>query len=191
MKYGTFVEAFGQLSRQIEFLSKALGHDDTRPMFQYILIEPSEKEEGKFRAISTDGRRLHIVEPLACPDNIGIELGAWRFLRSTSKSSWIAEAVLDDRPIFQPPNYGRVIPTGRPNFETDYNSDCANKGSGNWLVSTVRFINGFPDPTVINPDYLADLGNEAWKVSWFKNNKAVVFESGVYKAVIMPLNYME
>jgi hypothetical protein len=36
-----------------------------------------------------------------------------------------------------------------------------------------------------------DLVNEAWKVLWFQNNKAVGFESGVYKAVIMPLNYME
>ena len=87
MIHGTFAEAFGQFARQIEFLSKALGRDETRPAFRYILIEPSEKDAGKYLAVAADGRRLHIVDPLLCPDNIGIEAGERRFLRSTPKSA--------------------------------------------------------------------------------------------------------
>ena len=189
MIHGTFVEAFGQFARQIEFLSKALGRDETRPAFRYILIEPSEKGEGKFRAIASDARRLHLVDPLFCPDNIGIEIGSWRFLRSTKKASWIVRAVLDDKPIYHPPKYNRVIPTGKPNFQTDYHSDFTNKDRGGNTMRTVTFINSFPDPTVINPNYLAGLGNEEWKVSWFQSNKSVVFESGSYKAVIMPMQF--
>ena len=55
-------------------------------------------------------------------------------------------------------------------------------------MDAFRFIKTFPEPTAINPKYLADLGSEFWRVSWRDKNKKVVFESGSYKAVIMPLN---
>jgi hypothetical protein len=187
MIYGTFIEAFGQFSRQIEFLSKAIGHDETRPMFHHILIEPSEANEGKFRAIASDGRRLHMIDPLVCPDHIGLEAGLWRFLRSTPKGAWIAKTITD-KEAFAFPNYKRVIPTDPPGYQTDYHSGFL-PGSlrGDALVYAVKFINAFPVPTVINPAYLTDLGNETWKVSWYEANKTVVFESGSYKAVIMPM----
>jgi hypothetical protein len=186
MIYGTFVEAFGQFSRQLEFLSKAIGNDETRPMFFNIKIEPSETAEGKFRAIASDGRRLHIVEPLSCPDNIGIESGAWRFLRSTPKTAWIAE--VKDAMDF--PNYERVIPKGKSAFETNYHSGFMKGNStGRTLADAVKFLNTFPNPTIINPAYLTDLGNETWRVSWNEANKAVVFESGNLKAVIMPMQF--
>ena len=189
MTHGIFVEAFGQFAKQIEFLSKALGRDETRPMFHHISIEPSENDAEKFRAIASDGRRIHIVDPLFCPDNIGIETGAWRFLRSMPKTAWIAKVTIEDNPIYQFPNYKRVIPTDKPNFETDYHAYFTGKRFGEGMAKIVKFINSFPDPTVINPAYLADLDNEAWKVFWFQNDKAVVFESGSYKAVIMPMRF--
>jgi hypothetical protein len=56
----------------------------------------------------------------------------------------------------------------------------------------VRFIRDFPDPTVINLKYLADLGVDySWNVSWYTNNKAVVFDSGAMKAIIMPMSWPE
>ena len=85
MIHGTFVEAFGMFGNQMGFLSRALGRDETRPLFHHILIEPSEADEGKFRGVATDGRRIHIVDPLSCPGNVGIEAGRWRFLRFKPK----------------------------------------------------------------------------------------------------------
>jgi hypothetical protein len=129
---------------------------------------------------------MHIVDPLSCPDNIGIEAGAWRFLRSTPKTAWIAEV----KDALDFPNYKRVIPEGEAAFEMNYHSGFINgKFTGKDFVEAVRFINAFPHPTVINPAYLMDLGNETWKVSWNEANKAVDFESGGLKAVIMPMDF--
>jgi hypothetical protein len=157
-------------------------------MFFNIKIEPSDAHEGRFRAITSDGRRLHIVDPLSCPDNIGIEAGAWRFLRSTPKTAWIAK--VNDKDALDFPNYKRVIPEGKAAFETDYYSGFINgKLQGRTLANAVKFINTFPHPTIINPAYLMDLGNETWRVSWKEVNKGVVFESGNLKAVIMPMQF--
>jgi hypothetical protein len=188
MKHGTFVEAFGQFSRQIAFLSKAIGHDDLRPMLHHILIEVSE-EDGTFRGVTADGRRLHILDPLSCPQDIGIEAGMWRFLRNTPKTSWIAKIIPNAEVAISFPNYKKVIPAGTPNFETNYLTDFGGNLKGETLTAAVKFINTFPAPTVINPSYLADLGKEYWRVSWYEQNKAVMFRSGSYKAVIMPLKF--
>jgi hypothetical protein len=190
MIHGTFVEAFGQLRNQINFLSKAISDEDQRVYnFRYIIIEPSTKEEGKFRAITSDGRRIHIVEPLACTDDNGIEPGLWRFLRITPKTAWITKMIPQKHDLATP-NFDKVIPTAKPEFETTFNSDYIyNKLSGKVLCHAVELVNGFPEPTAIKPDYLLDLGSEFWKVLWYGNNKSVVFESANYKAVIMPMNF--
>jgi hypothetical protein len=96
MIYGTFIEAAGEFSRQITFLSRAVGKDETRYFMNHILIEPSDVESGKFRGVATDGRRLHLVDPLSCPDNIGIEAGNWRPLKMGGKISWIAQIKSDE-----------------------------------------------------------------------------------------------
>ncbi|MDR1626996.1 MAG: hypothetical protein LBT33_10705 [Spirochaetia bacterium] len=189
MTYGTFIEAFGQFGRQLEFLSKAIGHDETRLAFHNIKIEPSDAVEGKYRAVASDGRRLHIVDPLSCPDNIGVEPGLWRFLRSTTKTAWIAR--VGEKGALDFPNYRRVIPDTQATFETEYWSGFeTGKSCVAALGPLVKFINSFPSPTVINPAYLADLGCEVWKVSYRGNSEAVVFESGNLKAIIMPLEYI-
>ena len=196
MIYGTFVEAFGQFSRQIQFLSKALGDKEIWPELLYILIEPSEKNEGKFKGLSSDGRRLHIVDPLACPDNVGIEPGSWRFLRATPDTAWIAKVTLkNDMPAF--PNYKRVIPTEKPNFVTQCRFSMHDILYGSGILDVAKLINSFPALTAIKPTYLADLDlghadldlgdDDVWHIAWYEQNKAVVFESGSNKAIIMPL----
>jgi len=197
--HGTFVEAQGAFGGEIDFLSKVLGRMDYRPFYDFILIEPSEKDEAKFRGVACDGRRLHLVDPLACPDNIGIEAGWWRLLRSEPGASpatgtaWIAKVVdcdLSNFPIV--PKYRNVIPAGKPEFETDYCFAAAPMGWKEDLGLTIgeafRFLGSFPEPTGINPAFLADLGNNVWKVSWYGQMKAVVFDSCHLKAVIMPIN---
>jgi hypothetical protein len=186
MIYGTFVEAFGEFARQLAFLSRAIGREHSRPMFLNIKIEPSEGSEGKFRALASDGRRLHIVDPLSCLDNIGVEPGAWRFLRSTPKTAWMAK--VNDKDVADFPDYKRVIPEGEPVFETSYYSGCMEREPwGSILAEAVRFINKFPHHTVINPAYLMDLGREEWRVYETQASKSIVFESGNLKAVIMPI----
>jgi hypothetical protein len=182
MTYGTFIEAFGQFGRQLSFLSKAIGRDETRQALCYIRIEPSESNEGSFSGVATDGRRLHVVDPLICAS--GIEAGSWRFLRATPKSAWITKVIFGEKEGGAFPNYKRVIPAGSPNYHAEYHSGfhgCA-------LTSAINLSGKFPEATAINASFLSDLGDEYWDVSWYGQSKPVVFESGCYKAVIMPLS---
>jgi hypothetical protein len=185
MIYGTFVEAFGEFSREITFLSRAVCKDESRYFLCHILIEPSDRKPGKFRGVSTDGRRLHIVDPLSCPDNIGVEAGNWRPLKNGGQCSWIAR-IKDDMGTF--PNFRKVIPRNDPTFTFELPS----LPRGNISISMpflVRFFREFPGATAINMNYINALDCScAWTVKWYGSNKAVLFESGSYTAVIMPMN---
>jgi hypothetical protein len=56
------------------------------------------------------------------------------------------------------------------------------------LPYLVKFFREFPDPTAINMNYLNDLDHcLEWKVKWYGGDKAVLFESGIYTAVIMTM----
>jgi hypothetical protein len=59
--------------------------------------------------------------------------------------------------------------------------------SGN-MRYLVNFFREFPEPTAINFNYLNSLDHySTWKVKWYGSNKAVLFESKGYSAVIMPI----
>jgi hypothetical protein len=186
MIYGTFIEAFGEFSRQITFLSRAVCKDETRYFMCHILIEPSDAKPGKFCGISTDGRRLHIVDPLSCPDGIGLEAGNWRPLKMGGKTSWAAQ-IKSNMGTF--PDYRKVIPKGEPLFTFELlGLPRGNDLPGN-MPYLVKFFREFPEPTAINFNYLNSLDHySAWKVKWYGSNKAVLFESKGYTAVIMPMN---
>jgi DNA polymerase III sliding clamp (beta) subunit (PCNA family) len=186
MIYGTFIEAFGEFSKQITFLSRAVCKDETRYFMCYILIESSDIEPGKFRGIATDGRRLHIVDPLRCPDGIGLETGNWRPLKMGGETSWIAQVKSDEGTF---PNYREVIPTGEPSFVFE----LPGLPRGNDLLGNtpylVNLFREFPKPTAINFNYLNSLDHYLpWKVKCYKGNKPVLFESKGYTALIMPMN---
>jgi len=74
-------------------------------------------------------------------------------------------------------------------FQKEYDLGFVGKFTGNALMRAIQFSKSFPEPTVINPDFLLDLGEANWNVSWYGNDRAVIFESGCCKAVIMPLHY--
>jgi hypothetical protein len=184
MMYGTFIEAFGEFSRQITFLARAVSADDTRYFMNHILIESSDVEPGKFRGIATDGRRLHIVDPLSCPDGIGLETGNWRPLKKGGKTAWMAQKKSGGGTF---PDYRKVIPRDEPLFTFELPGLPRGDLMGN-MPYLVKFFREFPEPTAINMNYLNALDhNHAWKIKWYGNNKAVLFESNIYAAVMMPM----
>jgi hypothetical protein len=185
MIYGTFIEAFGEFARQITFLSRAVGKDDTRYFMNHIFIEPSDTEPGKLRGVASDGRRLHLVDPLSCPDGIGIEAGNWRPLKMGGNISWITQ-IKSDKGKF--PDYRKVIPKDEPLFAFELPGLPRGDMMGN-MPYLVKFFMEFPEPTVINMNYLNSLDHYLpWKAKWYGSNKSVLFESGKYSAVIMPMN---
>jgi hypothetical protein len=194
MKYSTFIEAQGEFARQINFLSKAISDDETRFFMQVLHIEASEKQEGGFLGVTTDGRRLHKIDTLACPfDNL--EVGDWRVLKSDSKVGWIAKQIYPETEENKPwqgfPAWRRVIPQDTPNFTTDFKGFSYSR-SKNCSADMVRFFRVFPDPTVINLDYLADLGRDlVWDVGWYGGNKGVTFTNGDRYAFIIPMMYAD
>jgi hypothetical protein len=184
MIYGTFIETFGRFSKEITFLSRAVGKDDSRFSMCHIHIEPSDVEPGKFRGVSTDGRRLHIVDPLSIYDGSGLEAGNWRPLKTGGKISWIAQ-IKGDVGTF--PNYRKVIPLDEPNFTFDLPGIPRGNLMHN-MPFLVDFFWKFPDSTTINLNYINSLDHDClWKIKWFANDKAVLFESDNYTAVIMPM----
>jgi hypothetical protein len=193
MKYSTFIDARGEFARQINFLSKAISDNETRLFMQDLHIEASEKNEGAFLGITTDGRRLHKIDPLCPFDNF--EAGDWRVLKSDSRTGWIAKQIPPETNEKEPgqgfPAWKRVIPRGTPIFTTEFEGFAySSKVRRCNYADMVRFVREFPDPTVFNLDYLADLGvNLVWEVGWYDGNKAVTFTSGDYFAVIMPMMY--
>jgi hypothetical protein len=195
MKYGTFIEAQGEFARQINFLSKAISDNEARSFMQVLHIEASEKNEGAFLGVTTDGKRLHKIDLLSCPfDNL--EPGDWRVVKSDSKTGWIAKQILpetDGRPPQGFPAWRRVIPQGTPSFTTKFRGFAySSKIKSCNYTDMVRFIREFPNPTVLNLDYLADLGvNLVWDVGWYGGNKTVTFTSGDYYAIILPMMYEE
>jgi hypothetical protein len=189
MVYGTFVEAYGEFSREIAFLSRAVGNDRTRDFMNHILIEPSDGEAGRLKGVSTDGRRLHIVDPLSCPDDTGVEAGAWRPLRTGKRSSWMARITSSEAGRY--PDYRRVIPRDEPVFTFELPRLPRGNGLSGYdnMPDLVRFFREFPEPVAINMNYINSLDHLlCWKVTWYGNGKPVLFESGTYTALMQAMS---
>jgi hypothetical protein len=184
MIYGTFIEAAGEFSRQTTFLSRAVGKDDARRFMRGILIEPSDVEPGKLRGVAADGRRMHIVDPLACPDGVGLEAGNWRPLKMGGGYSWMAQ-IKSDVGTLQ--DYRRAIPQDEPLFTFE----LSGLPRGDLMMNMpylVKFFREFPEPTAINMNCLNDLDHDfVWQVKWYGSEKAVLFESDSLTALIMPI----
>ena len=193
MKYGTFVEVSGELRDQLEFVARARAKHLLRPSLLHILIEPSEVDGGIYKAVASDGQRLHIVDPLSCGDDTGIEPGLWRFLKQDNKTLWMAK--IEDTDILPFPNYRKVLPVDAPLFSTTFSPKYKRSLSANniagFLRETIVFLARFPKPTAIDPKFLSDLTMLQWDVAWHGNQKYVVFEHRPYKTVIMPMAVYE
>jgi hypothetical protein len=177
---------------EINFLAKAISHDDRRIAMQDILIETSDKNTDSFKGVSTDGKRLHIVDPLSCSADFGLKAGLWKVLKYMPTCIIIAKNSLDKEADF--PNYRQVIPKEPPVFKDKFlgislkgkrlNNNVLN---AKMLLEAVRFIRSFPEPTAFDFRHLIDLGmRNVWEVRWYSRDKCVIFESCNYLSVIMP-----
>jgi hypothetical protein len=181
MRYETFIEADGELGRQITFLSRVLRKNGDFDYTSNILIEKSEIEEGKFRGVACDNYRLHIVDPLfMLSPEVGLAEGYWRSLKSGGATAWIVKC--DQSYRF--PNFRAVMPKvdplftfrlpGLPRGDISRNTDFL-----------VKFFREFPEPTALNMRYLNALDhNREWTVKWYGVKKPILFESDDYTALI-------
>jgi len=189
MTYNAFIECTGILASQLAFLSNATDENPRYPYMNYIYIIPSENgEEGQLCGITTDGKRLHIVDPIdKLAEKFGLIPGYWRILKKTKKPIvWAAR--LDD--TFDFPNYKKVMPTGEPVYQTTFSGFCYGSFTNRNYNGLAKFLHDFPDATAINLEYLHDLGTSfRWNVEWYGSNKALKFTDSNRTAVIMPMNF--
>ena len=192
-KYGIFVEAEGELARHLRFLAVAVSDDTTRYFMCDIEVEEMEPatEERKYpllRGIATDGRRLHIVEPLSASASVIHGMTPGRYHVVSVKGKYVQLAKFAEAPgAF--PNWRKVVPEGLPKYETTFECfSLSGRHAGSSSAALAKMLRAFPAPTGINLKYLADLGqDDEWKVGWYGANRAIDFTSGPKRAVIMPM----
>ena len=197
MKYGTFIESQGEFTQELRFLAKAVSGDECRYFMNHIFIEPSMlpdewwKRKGeytpKYCGVATDGRRIHIVDPLSNSGTFfGIVPGFWHVV--SNKASCVQIALVPD---FQGqfPNYRHIISGEDPLQESEFSGfSLSGRRAGKSSREISKFFRSFPEPTPLNLTYLADLGVDTnWKVEWRGNKKGVTFKSGNKTAIIMPM----
>ena len=184
MKYGKFVE-LTNLSSELMFVAKAIGDEEERPQLKYIHIEPSRKSEGLL-GIATDGRRIHMVDPIdpKIVEHFELNTGFWRVVKKTLNCLQLARLDDSETAKLTFPNWDKVVPSDDAEFITTFQGFSRYKN--HWNLS--KLIRGFPEHTPMSLRYLRALGTTfTWDVRWYANNKAVKFTAGNYTAVIMPL----
>lgn len=192
MKYDLFVDASGTLAEELRYLAKSISNDETRYFMMNIYVEYIDPEhpEAGLLGVATDGRRLHVVEPLheSATKVFDMKPGHYRFLKASQKSAWVAKYAENPG---QFPAWRRVIPSGEPKFTTTFTGFEAS-GHRRGIPELVKLLRAFPEATAMNLKYLEDLGTGTpWSVEWSEPNKAVVFKSGNRKTVIMPISLGE
>lgn len=197
MKYGAFIESKGSFAQELRFLAKAVSGDETRYFMNHIFIEPSMlpdewwKRRGEYkpiyRGVATDGRRLHIVDPMPNDHEYSsLCAGFWHVV--SNKASCVQIAYIPD---FQGqfPQYEKVIQREDPLQESEFSGfSLSGRRTGESSREISKFFRSFPEPTPINLTYIADLGIDTpWKVEWRGAKKGVTFKSGNKTAIIMPM----
>jgi len=111
MKYSAFIDVEGLNASHLAFLAKAVSDDSTRFFMNYIHIEPSEKGEGLL-GISTDGRRIHLVDPIPEPiTRLGLTPGYWKAFKTNPRRVWLARLEDKETDGWNFPNWRKIIPT--------------------------------------------------------------------------------
>jgi hypothetical protein len=192
MKYGTFIESQGGFTQELRFLAKAVSGEETRYFMNHIFIEPSEATanvgETLYRGVATDGRRLHIIDPLnsAAGPVFGLVPGFWHVV--SNKQSCVQLAHIPD---FQGqfPAYRKVIPSDPVLHESQFSGfTLTGQRAQESSREIAKFFRNFPEHTPINLTFIVDLGMDTpWHVEWRGDKKAVTFKAGSRTAIIMPL----
>lgn len=188
MLFSSYVEITqGALLSDLRFISRAVSDDETRYFMNFILIEPvDETPAAKLRIVSTDGRRLHMVELDRNVEKLGLTAGTWIVAQSTTKAVKLAR-VADGEDVGQYPNYKKVLPIGEPvKVVKFYGFDI--KKPDRTSSDLMYLLYSLPEPTAFDLRFISDLGITVWRVEWYAKNMAVSFKSGNLHAVIMPMN---
>lgn len=194
IKFDLFAELQGQLACEFDFLAKAVGSDECRFFMEWILIEPVDAEDVTkgFRAIATDGRRMHIVEKLnASVELYGITAGHYKVVKSNRTVTQITRVSADTEEICGKfPDWRRVMPEGEPVKIIAFNGYALKgKNSVSLFRDTIRFFREFPEDTYLSPHYLSDLSvGYPWACHYWASDKGVKFVSNNMTAIIMPLS---
>lgn len=197
-KYGTFADVDGgQLLDQLRFLAKAATKSGYgyRPMMAGINIEvvTEATEETPYpilRGISTDGRRLHIVDPLnqSAAPLFALSVGRWDVI--SNSQSRVQLAKMND-PEGDFPNWRKVVPSDPVVHTTQFGGlVLSGKRLFEASVHLYKLARAFPECDPIMLDFLADLGyGDSWTVEWRKKGGSIVFRNqNVKTSVIMPMN---
>ena len=100
------------------------------------------------------------------------------------ETSWIAQIRSD---VGRFPDSRVAIPKDKPLFTFDLPGLPRGNLIGN-MPYLIDFFRKFPEPTAINFNYLNSLDHySAWKVNWYGSDKAVLFESNRFAAIIVPI----
>lgn len=189
MLYGKFVVAEGSVAFQLRFLSKAVSTNEASFYMMYIHIEPSDKGEGLL-GVATDGRRLHLVDPLdeAGAKVFGLTPGYWQVFKGAHSSSlWLARLEDSQTESWMYPAWRNVFPKGETVYKTTFEGFKIDGPKANY-ADLAKFLHDFPDVTAIDLEYLQLLGTGfTWDVEWFGPNKALKFIQGDRVALIMPM----
>lgn len=183
MKYGNFIEIQGISSESFSFISNAISDDETRYFMNFAYCEDD-------KLISTDGRRLHILDLSKNPYRGFFNEGKfYKHLKSTKKTCWFAE-IKEDVGNF--PNWKRVVPD---NKESVSRFEFISYRQSNYRSSIEysKLLRMLPSEKAINFIHLNNLIlNEKWTVYLFDGSKPIIFESenGV-KAVMMHIDAKE
>jgi len=193
MKYNAFIDCEGSLALQLGFLSTATEKNGYLPHHEDIYIIPSESgEEGDLCGVATDGKRLHIVDPLDKSVGVfGLTPGYWKVFKKTKKPIvWAARIVDTSADNRKFPDYKKVMPNGEPVYKTSFQGFCHN-GVARWhnYGQLAKFLHDFPDTTAINLDFLHALGmGFTWEVEWYGPARPLKFTESNRTAIIMPMH---
>ena len=169
----TIYKNYGDYFTAMQFVSKAISKEDTRPVLTHIRIE--QTAEDKRFAYAADGFRLHIADISECPP---IPDGQYTVIKSTKKELILQKE--DDAGNY--PNIWELIPDAP--CVKDFNR---NNSFDSFYAHVIRSI---ADGNGINHKYIKDLDPESHEWSmWYsgKHSSPIAFKNNTLCAVIMPL----
>lgn len=178
----------GDILRSFYFLSKAVAKGkDWRPMMHDIHIEKAE--DGNYTAVSTDGRRMHVVTGISVELGtiFGFGPGEWKLISAKPSRVQIARITNRDQGF---PNWRKVLPSGEPDYTTEFDGfSLSSSRASSSSVNFAKLMRSFPEPTPLDMRQLEPVDTWGpWKVSWYAPHRAVVFSRDTWQAIIMPLS---
>jgi len=178
VEYGKFIEIKKEDAQKFMFIGKGVSDDETRYFLNHAFCAEN-------KLISTDGRRLHILELRDNPHGFK-DKTYYRVLKMNTKIVWIVEITSDVGQF--PDTWKRVIPKG-DHKKIYFEMKSGRYGIGANYINIAKLIREIPTDYAINFAFLEDLmKNVDWEVHIFEDNKAIKFIYKDLTAIIMPLD---